>query len=280
MGGSETAAHESAVHESAAGSPPVPAALPVPAAREARGGSLPRRDRDQLVNLRDLGGLPTQDGRRTRPGVLYRSDAPRHGDRLPVFDREWPPRTVVDLRSPVERDGSPHPLESAVTDVRVIPLLGDVDPAHPTSEIVVALAGGLSTMYRAIVERTGSRVVEILHLAAHAPGPLLVHCAAGKDRTGLVVAVLLRAVGVEPDAILADYAATAANMAEVLRRLGNNPLLPGAGMGAPDLTTTSISAVEQVLAVIDDHPGGLSGWFAANGAHPDAVPTWRARLLS
>ncbi|WP_239330578.1 tyrosine-protein phosphatase [Frankia sp. CiP3] len=268
MSGSEIAASESATDSPSAS-----------AARRARAGSSARPGRDQLVNLRDLGGLPTEDGGCTRAGVLYRSDAPRHGDRAPVFDLEWPPRVVIDLRSPVEQDGGPHPLESATTDVRRIPLLGDVDPASPTSETAAALAGGLGTMYRAIVELAGPRVVEIMHLVAHTPGPVLVHCAAGKDRTGLVVAVLLRAAGVGQQAILADYAATTANMPAVLRRVGNNPLLPGAGWGASDLITTSTSAVERVLATIDDYPGGLLGWFAANGAHPDAVGNWRSRLV-
>ncbi|WP_131766036.1 tyrosine-protein phosphatase [Candidatus Protofrankia californiensis] len=234
---------------------------------------------DQLVNLRDLGGLPISDGRLTRAGVLYRSDAPRHGDRPPSVDLEWPPRTVVDLRSPVEQDGGPHPLASATTDVHAIPLIGDVDPADPTSRTAVALAGGLHTLYQSIIEFAGPTVVGILHLAARTPAPLLVHCAAGKDRTGLVVAVLLRAVGVEADAVLADYAVTATNMPAVLRRLGDSPLLPDGGRGARDLAMTSATAVEQVLSIIDGHDGGVAGWLADNGADPDALSAWRSRLL-
>ncbi|KLL11968.1 tyrosine-protein phosphatase [Protofrankia coriariae] len=234
---------------------------------------------DQLVNLRDLGGLPTSDGRLTRAGVLYRSEAPLHGDRPPSNGLAWPPRTVVDLRSPVEQDG-PHPLTSEATDIHLVPLLGDVDPHDPTSQTTTALAGGLRTLYQSIIVSAGSLVVNILHLAARTPAPLLVHCAAGKDRTGLVVAVLLRAAGVRADAVLADYAITATNMPAVLRRMGDSPLLPGGGRNARDLARTSSSAVEQVLGVIDGHGGGVAGWLADNGADPDAVSAWKSRLLS
>ncbi|WP_131746245.1 tyrosine-protein phosphatase [Frankia sp. Cppng1_Ct_nod] len=240
-----------------------------------------RPDLARLVNLRDVGGMPTGDGRLTRTGVLYRSEAPRRDDWSPSADFEWPPRTVIDLRSPVERGSGAHPLASDRTAVHVIPLLGDVDPTDRTSSATRALSGGLDALYLAILSLAAEKVVQILHLAVDAPAPLLVHCAAGKDRTGLVVAVLLRAAGVETDAVLTDYAATATNMPGVLSRMGAHPLLPvGGGMDGPDMTGISAPAVERVLAIIDGHCGGARGWLADNGARPGAVHAWESRLLS
>lgn len=94
-----------------------------------------------LANFRDLGGLPTDDGRSTRHGVLYRADAPRPDDLAPVC-ADWPPALVVDLRSPDELDGT-HPLAGPRTTVAPIPLLGTARPR--TLAELQAGAGSLTT---------------------------------------------------------------------------------------------------------------------------------------
>jgi protein-tyrosine phosphatase len=73
-----------------------------------------------LCNVRDVGGLPTEDGRTTRAGVLYRSDAPLPGDPTPAGIAAWPPRTVLDLRSSRERAAAPHPLAAGTTVVLLV----------------------------------------------------------------------------------------------------------------------------------------------------------------
>jgi hypothetical protein len=238
-----------------------------------------RRDLGVLVNLRDIGGLPTTDGRRTRTGVLYRSEAPRRGDLPPPAPMLWPPRTVIDLRSAVERSSHGHPLAGDGTAVRTLPLFGEEVGRQEGSRVATALAVDLAALYQAILDVAAPRLVEILHLVAEAPAPLLVHCAAGKDRTGLVVALLLRVAGVEKDAVLADYAATAENMPDVLRRLGENPLLPGATT-AVDVTAVSVTAAEQVVDLADGHPGGVRGWFLDRGASEAALDAWLDRILT
>ncbi len=255
------------------------AATPVVAPPGPLGTSGPH-DTAALVNLRDLGGHPTADGRTTQPGVLYRSEAPRRGDRSPSGVFAWPPRTVVDLRSAPERGRHPHPLAGGATRTHVIPLLGDdIGPAQQSQAFERAQAG-LASLYAMLLEFAAPRLVDVVHLLAEAPAPILVHCAAGKDRTGLVSALMLRVAGVVHEAVLADYTATAANMPAVLARLGNSLLLPGADLAAmPELAAASTPAASHVLAVLDAHPGGTRGWLLDAGARESALDAWEARFV-
>jgi hypothetical protein len=225
----------------------------------------------------------------TRPGVLYRSEAPRPGDLAPSGVPVWPPRTVVDLRSAVERGTGAHPLAADGSEVHVLPLLGD-DISEPAGaeRTQAAIAGGLQTLYPAILEFAALGLVEILRLAAGEPGPLLVHCSAGKDRTGLAFVLLLRAADVTPDAVLADYLATGPNMPGVLRRLRHTSVLPGslaparAGREAAirdELAAVSITAATAVLTLLDGYPGGARGWFADHGADAATLEAWRERFV-
>ena len=226
-----------------------------------------------LVNLRDLGGLPTEDGVLTRPGVIYRSDAPHEGDREPAGLPQWPPELVVDFRDTVEQEER-HPL-AAATNVRRLPLLEDIreeqeEHDHP-----------LSSLYQSIVNGAPEKLVEVFRLALESEGPLLIHCAAGKDRTGVASALLLSAVGVRPDAIVADYVRTDRNMYRVLQRLDAAPELPP-GVDEEDvqeLISTPTDAIEGVLSRFSEHSDGAAGWLVAHGATREEIARWRERFL-
>ncbi|MBX6389705.1 MAG: tyrosine-protein phosphatase [Frankia sp.] len=258
-------------------------ALSVPA---QAGGAADAAEVATLVNLRDVGGLPTSAGGQTRPGVLYRSEAPRPGDAVPDTVPVWPPRTVIDLRSGMERDE--HPLAGNGTQVHVVPLLGE-QLAGDAEQARSALSGGLQTLYLAMLEHCAPGLVEVLRLAAGAPGPVLVHCAVGKDRTGVSVALLLRAAGVTRQAVLADYLATGPNMPGVLRRLGYRAVLPDQMLDVVpgsqealrrELAAVNLAAATAVLDVVDSHPGGAAGWLLSHGAEDDTLAAWQSRILA
>lgn len=153
-------------------------------------------------NLRDVGGYPAAGGRQTRWRTLYRTDAL---DRLPPSSQEellaLGMRTVIDLRWPHELDEWPSVFRrSDRVAYRSIPLLED----DPTPRI------GLSATYRHMLDQRGGQLVEVLRAIVAPDGvPAVVGCAAGKDRTGVAIAVLLAAVGVPTDVVVADYALTA-----------------------------------------------------------------------
>jgi rhodanese-related sulfurtransferase len=229
---------------------------------------------DGLVNVRDLGELPARDGVMTRTGVVYRGDAPHAGDRDPEGLPTWPPKVVIDLRDGREQ-GNGHPLARRATIHRV-PLLEDARPS----------AGGalldLVELYEFILDQTSKKLVEAFRIALEADGPVLVHCAAGKDRTGVVSALLLGAAGVRSDAVVADYVRTDQNMLRVLKRLNVAPFLPpGVEKGAVrDLLSAPAEAIERVLARFGEFEQGAAGWLLAHGVTQDEVQAWRRRFLN
>lgn len=153
------------------------------------------------VNFRDTGGLPAGD-RVTRSGVLFRS-----GNLFRVDEagrealRRVGLRRIIDLRDDDEVRSEPTVLDGFGHRTRRVPLLlGSVASLFRTDM-------SLASMYRAIVEESGPRVLEVVR-GVLADQPVLVHCTIGKDRTGVTVALMLAAAGVDEDAVVADYART------------------------------------------------------------------------
>ena len=163
---------------------------------------------DGTRNVRDVGGYPAAGGRRIRWHTLLRSDEltrlPRHAaEEL----RRIGIRLVVDLRWPDELVTSPNAFRDD-PGVRYlsIPLLADDPTPH----------SGLDGMYRHVLDERLPQLAEVVHALA-APGglPAVVGCAAGKDRTGVTIAVLLALAGVPDDIIVADYAMSAGHFASL-----------------------------------------------------------------
>ena len=155
-------------------------------------------------NVRDLGGLPTVDGRVTRTGAVVRADSINALSRLGWAALEaHGVRTVVNLRDDVGSDASPRP--TSVTTVHV-----PLDDTADTEMWQLIHDGGLDgspLYYRPFLERKPDRTAAALRAVAGAqPGGVAIHCAVGRDRTGLVSLLLLDLVGVEPQAIADDYA--------------------------------------------------------------------------
>lgn len=177
-----------------------------------------------LHNARDLGGLPRRDGTRTPPGRVFRSES---------VDRVTPDgwralyaagvRTVVDLRAPSEaaRDAGRRP--DWLTTVAVDHDGLDDEPVFWEPYWETGLVG--TPLYygahlRTLPERTGAALRAI---ARAEPGGVLFHCAAGRDRTGIVALVLSAIAQVEPDAIVADHLETVRNAPALLASVGLPP---------------------------------------------------------
>lgn len=177
-----------------------------------------------FFNTRDLGGLPTQSGGTTRRGAFIRS-----ADLRFVTDVGWCAardsgiRTIIDLRNDEEirRPAGKHPSTlagsaqfAATTAGAVAPPgidrvevpLDDIEDIELWRHINGAQLSGTPLYYRLFLERKAHRCAAVIKkLAQAAPGGVLFHCAAGRDRTGLITLLLLALVNVEPEAIAADY---------------------------------------------------------------------------
>ncbi|MFI9814602.1 tyrosine-protein phosphatase [Saccharothrix variisporea] len=200
---------------------------------------------DGCYNARDLGGLPAGD-RLTRRGAVVRSDAP---DRLSAEGwaavRAHGVRTILDLRNPSER--GPEPAGFTVLHVPI----DDEDDVEMWTEIWESGINGTPLYFRPVLERKAHLLAEAVTAVAEAePGGVLVHCAAGRDRTGLVSMLLLALVGVAPEDIADDYELSTARLAPGFAALGMPDQGPYIEMA---LAAKGVTAREAVLSVLADH---------------------------
>jgi protein-tyrosine phosphatase len=170
-------------------------------------------------NFRDVGGLPTVDGRRVRYGVLYRSGHLAHATAEDAaFLSSLGLHTIFDFRNAADQKLEGPDVElPGVRNVN-LPLSDPADGAEfwkmvrdgDLDQLRDLLGDGKAAdrmigSYRMIIKERTAEHSRVLHALAEDSVPALMHCAAGKDRAGLSVAVTLLALGVEREAILADY---------------------------------------------------------------------------
>ena len=246
------------------------------------------------VNVRDLGGLPTTDGGAIVPGRLLRSEnlqelSPRDVTRL--VD-EIGLTTVVDLRSTNEvAIEGPAPLD-AVAGVRHAhhPVLREfLDVSDTVKAALLTEAADadrerypsdpMCGHYLGYLENRPEEVIAALRAIATAPGAAIVHCAAGKDRTGVVVALALTAAGGEPEAIVADYAASADRIEAIIERLARSKMYAGGVSGVPIRAhTPRTETMKAFLEQLGARYGGLEAWLTANGFTAGELGQLRAKL--
>ena len=233
------------------------------------------------VNARDVGGLPTTDGRKVAYRRLLRSDNLQDltENDIKVLVGTHGLRTVVDLRTDFERASEgPGPLraDGRVRHADLSVLLEAGDNTDVAAEALAARrrernrarypANFMTGLYLGYLEDRAENVVQAVREIAYTDGAALVHCAAGKDRTGTVVALTLSAVGVEPEAVVQDYARTAERIELVLDRLRSTPTYAHDIDRLPvDAHTPRGETMEAFLDQLDRHYGGAAGWLARHG---------------
>lgn len=241
------------------------------------------------VNARDVGGLPTVDGRRTRSGILFRSDNLQSltpADVVHLVD-ELGLRTVLDLRTATEVEAEgPGPLRSrsevAHHHLDLIPLgfegRAAVSRAIPDEG---APAHAMDHFYADYLSDAPAAIATALRVIADpASGAILVHCAAGKDRTGVIVAIALSLVGVRRDDVVADYARSGERIERVRDRLVGSPTY-ASSVGARTLDSMRPHAanLERFLDRVDRDYGGVHGLAMTVGVDEETVARLSRRLL-
>jgi protein-tyrosine phosphatase len=263
---------------------------------------------DGTTNMRDLGGLPTADGGRTVPGRILRSDnlqtlSPDDVERLLG---EFGLREVIDLRTTAEillegrgplrripevthRHFSLIPERGHHTDVFAVEEddpMGDL-PSGWTESLLPRQTAAHDQAeppavrsYLGYLADRGDHVVGALRaLATPEPGASVVHCAAGKDRTGVVVALALAVTGVPHEEIVADYAMTADVIDALVAKLAASPTY-AEDMELRDVAshTPRAETMDRVLTLLDQRFGGPVGWLETHGFGAGEQAVLRARL--
>ena len=237
------------------------------------------------VNFRDLGGYRGRDGRTVRWGRVFRSDALLLDDADLEEFAGLGIRTVYDLRSDTERTNVPNRLpERDAPAVVVLPLVGEDPEDNPVGQMDFADGESfLEHLYLHILERSAPNFGRILSgLASEEELPAVFHCVAGKDRTGLVAAVLLSVLGVPVDAILDDYELTGRyrtteHVQASVQRLGESTTL------APEVVAGILKAprwaMQSVLSRIQARHGDFDRYLTGPAGADPEVPGRLRRLL-
>ncbi|MCC2031330.1 tyrosine-protein phosphatase [Microbacterium allomyrinae] len=259
-----------------------------------------------LQNFRDTGGTPLDGGGATRSGVLYRSEAlsaltPGGLDALAATDIG----VIADFRTEVERgmaadrlpDSRPFRvvdlplLEGALTGMaQQAPKADDPNAADAAAAAIAAAVAqlpGLGDLYVSMLAGGAASFAALARLIAastdDAPSAVLVHCTAGKDRTGVAVALMLDTAGADRDAVVADYASSAAHLAgawaDRMRAMVTAMGVPLTPTIDTLLTGTPAAAIEQALAWTDER-GGAAAYLQSGGLTDSELEALRARLVA
>ena len=238
-----------------------------------------RIELEGCLNFRDLGGYPTEDGRSLRWRQLFRSDAlhlltPRD---VRILREELRLGAIVDLRSSSElgSDGR-GPLESEAIRFHHVPLFDGIDLSGERRTEALTL----SDRYYLLAEFARDAIGRVVNTLAFADAPALYHCAAGKDRTGVISAVLLGLLGVRDEVIVADYALTQENLDAIVDRLMSTPgyqvmlaALP------PDTLHANPETMSILLQRLRDKYGSVRAYAEVAGVTAEAIERLHARLL-
>jgi protein tyrosine/serine phosphatase len=232
-------------------------------------------------NFRDLGGYATADGRRTRWGRVFRSDTLQELTDTDIdVLRQLGLATIVDLRTPteVERDGRGL---LAQEPVRYINLSVLQEEAGETVAAPPAAQQNMGERYLWYLETGERSLATALSLVADDTAhPLVFHCAAGKDRTGVLAALVLGCLGVVRDVIVADYFETAARLDLILQRLRRHPVYGPEIKDVPaSRFTVDPAMIDRFLDGLDQRYGGARGWAKSVGVSEERLARLEAGLL-
>jgi protein-tyrosine phosphatase len=236
-------------------------------------------DWEGCLNARDLGGYATAGGRETRWGAVVRSDslaALTEAGRAALAG--YGVRAIIDLRLADEIADHPNPFAEPGDHGIDYTNLSIIDPAAGYPPDTYTLAQN----YLWMLDRFGGFVAEVMAAVAAAPeGGVLIHCAAGKDRTGLISALLLGLVEVPDEAIAADYAMTA----ELLRPRDEEWLENGPGERAEREAilarfAPTAEVMLEVLRGLTERHGGVEGYLLRVGVARADLDRIRDRLLA
>ena len=234
---------------------------------------------DGCPNARDLGGLQTPAGSSIRRGALIRSDNFARLTEAGIAAVEQAGVSlVIDLRSAFELEIQANPFATRDTiDYKHLPLMNDADEAG--LELVQQSRDAVQ-MYEVMLERFKPQIGAILQAIADAPsGAVVVHCHAGKDRTGLVVALSLALAGVSASVIAEDYALSDQYLQALYEEMLSNQPDDEARAQLAAVLTSKPESILGALEFVNQQLGGLAVYLESCGLDTGTLEKLRSRLL-
>ena len=240
---------------------------------------------ENVINFRDIGGYRTRDGRTVAWRRVFRSGELRSmtaGD-LSKLREELGLAAVIDLRSEFEvKQRGLGLLEGADIKYCNIAFMTDDDPGANASRYAHCTNMGEFYLEMARQKDYGKRITEALEvIAAPENHPLVFHCAVGKDRTGMLAAVLLSLLGVAEKDIIEDYALSEPYMDELLARLKNNPQKNDPPLDIPEyFWKASPESMGLFLDSLRRDYGSIEGYLEFMGSEPSLIERLEKVLLT
>jgi len=237
-------------------------------------------DLDGCVNFRDLGGYPTTGGQTVRWRVLFRSDALHalSAADLVCLRDELRLSDIVDLRSTfeLENDGR-GPIADEPIAFHHNPLF-DGNPAAAEPEHIADWT--LGQRYLGLLDRAQEKITNVVRLLARADEGAVYHCSAGKDRTGVVSAVVLGALGVADELVVADFALSGERIDEIIDRVMSMRGYQEALHEMPKETLhAKPEAMEEVLAGVNERWGSMADYLRSGGLDAADFDRLRTKCL-
>jgi protein-tyrosine phosphatase len=238
--------------------------------------SMPKPLDTAVVNFRDLGRYTTATGIPLRPMMVFRSATLSHLNAHDVTSlRHLGIRTIIDLRTANEQQFDGVAPESLGANRHDIPLVGSVwEPGEPEDG-----AGYLAERYTEMFFDNTNRIVEAIETIVREPGPVLFHCMAGKDRTGVLAASILDLLGVDDATILGDYGASEFEMPRLRAlfegRFPDRPIPAAAAL----FDTAPQRAMSQAIDFVRSECGSVQQLLREAGLSLGTVSALRLLLL-
>ena len=235
---------------------------------------------EAVFNFRDLGGYWTRGGQTVAWRRLFRSSELHHMTSYDMIQLkgEIRLRSVIDLRN--SRQLVPFsPLNEVGAEYYNIPLIDGVNDKENIYQDFLNM--GEIYSYYVSHEKFGRRVVEALEIIAEPDNlPLVFHCSAGKDRTGILTAIVLGILGVTEEDIIEDYALTAPYMKELINRWNSDPKAPEDLRSVPEyLLEASPESMTFFLSTLKREYGSVRGYVEAHGGEVSLIHRLEMALL-
>jgi protein-tyrosine phosphatase len=233
-------------------------------------------------NFRDLGGYPTTDGRSTRWNCLFRSDALHEltADDVAML-RNLSLASVIDLRTPTELERTGRGL-LASEPLHFVHLSVTVQEGGESQAAPTEFQADLADRYLWYLDVGAHSLVTALStIGDPARSPLVFHCSAGKDRTGVVAAMVLDILGVTRETIIQDYLLTGPQMVLIMDRLRRDPAV-GVRVDElpPHLFAVNAATMERFLDLLYEEHGGAYSWALHAGVSEETLASLRGHFTT